>query len=75
MDGAFDPRPQYKESDPAPEPVHFMPTPAQQSWGTIISIVIIVLMVLVGAFYSWGKRIAAERAAVEQIQQSSSTSP
>ena len=39
-------------------------TPSQkaQSWGTVISIVIIVLMIIVGAFYSWGKRVAEERA-------------
>ncbi len=39
-------------------------TPSQkaQSWGVLISIVIIVLMIIVGAFYSWGKRIAEERA-------------
>lgn len=40
------------------------PTAAQQSWGTIISIVIIVLMITIGAFYSWGKRIAEERALI-----------
>ena len=38
------------------------PTPKQQSWGTVISIVIIVLMIVIGAFYAWGKRIAEERA-------------
>ncbi len=36
-----------------PEP----PTPEQQSWGAVISIIVIVLMVVIGAFYSWGKRI------------------
>ncbi|OGG48407.1 hypothetical protein A3G63_00150 [Candidatus Kaiserbacteria bacterium RIFCSPLOWO2_12_FULL_52_8] len=35
-----------------------MPTPKQQSWGAVISIVIIVLMIIVGAFYAWGKRVA-----------------
>ena len=39
------------------------PTVAQQNWSALISIVIIVLMVIVGAFYVWGKRIA-ERDAV-----------
>ncbi len=34
----------------------------QQSWGTAIAIVIIVAMVVVGAFYAWGKRVAEERA-------------
>lgn len=34
------------------------PSTKQQSWGALISIVIIVLMIIVGAFYAWGKRIA-----------------
>lgn len=33
-----------------------LPTPAQQSWGAMISIVVIMLMVVIGAFYAWGKR-------------------
>ncbi len=33
------------------------------SWGAIISIVIILLMVVVGAFYAWGQRLAELRAA------------
>jgi hypothetical protein len=37
-----------------------IPSPAQQSWGTLISIIVIVLMITVGAFYAWGKRIAQE---------------
>jgi len=36
------------------------PSAKQQSWGAVISIIIIVLMIIVGAFYSWGKRIAQE---------------
>lgn len=39
-------------------PLPGMPSPAQQQWGVVISIVIIVLMVIVGAFYAWGERIA-----------------
>ena len=39
-----------------------VPSQKQQSWGVVISIVIIVLMIVIGAFYSWGKRIAEERA-------------
>jgi len=35
-----------------------MPSKKQQSWGALISIVVIVLMVVTGAFYAWGKRIA-----------------
>lgn len=37
-----------------------VPSPKQQSWGVVISIVVIVLMIVVGAFYAWGKRIAQE---------------
>ncbi len=39
-----------------------MPSPKQQQWGVVISIVIIVLMIIIGAFYSWGQRIAEENA-------------
>ena len=35
-----------------------VPSPKQQQWGTVISMIIIVLMIVVGAFYAWGKRIA-----------------
>ena len=34
------------------------PSPKQQSWGVVISIVVIVSMIVIGAFYVWGKRIA-----------------
>lgn len=34
------------------------PTSVQQSWGAIISIVIIVLMIIMGAYYSYSKRAA-----------------
>lgn len=37
------------------------PTPGQQSWGAVISIVVIVLMIVIGAFYSWGKRISEQQ--------------
>ncbi len=37
-----------------PEP----PTIEQQSWGALISIIVIVLMIVLGAFYSWGKRVS-----------------
>jgi hypothetical protein len=36
------------------------PSHQQQQWGVVISIAVIVLMVVVGAFYSWGKRIAQQ---------------
>ena len=35
-----------------------MPSRKAQSWGAVISIVVIVLMVVGGAFYAWGKRVA-----------------
>lgn len=38
-----------------------VPSARQQSWGVLISITVIVLMIVVGAFYSWGKRIAEEQ--------------
>ena len=41
-----------------------MPSPKQQSWGVVISLVIIVLMIITGAFYAWGKRIAEQNALV-----------
>ncbi len=74
MDGAFDPRPQYHEppaggAEPA---ARATPSPRQQSWGTVISIVLIVLMIVVGALYAWGKRVAQERALLQQI---STTTP
>ena len=50
MENAAPPR----EAGPGPS----MPTKKQQSWGVVISICIIVLMIIVGAFYAWGKRIA-----------------
>ncbi len=37
-----------------------MPSPKAQSWGAFISIVIIVLMIIIGAFYAWGKRISED---------------
>ena len=43
--------------------VPMLPPPSrkQQSWGALLSIFVIVLMIIGGAFYSWGKRLAAER--------------
>jgi len=35
-----------------------LPSPKAQSWGAVISIVIILIMIIVGAFYTWGKRIS-----------------
>jgi len=36
------------------------PSPQAQSWGAIISIIIIVCMIIIGAFYAWGERITNE---------------
>jgi len=41
-----------------PSPIIQPPSPKQQSWGAIISIIIIVLMIIIGAFYAWGERIS-----------------
>ncbi len=41
-----------------------VPSQKAQSWGVAISIVVIVGMIVVGAFYSWGKRIAQESALI-----------
>jgi hypothetical protein len=32
------------------------------SWGTIIVIVVMLGMIVTGAFYAWGKRVAQEEA-------------
>ncbi|MDP2655868.1 MAG: hypothetical protein Q8P17_05175 [bacterium] len=47
-----------------PQPIPGIPSPKAQQWGVVISIVIIVLMIVIGAFYSWGKRIAEEKALI-----------
>jgi hypothetical protein len=41
----------------AQDPLPGVPSAKQQSWGVVISIVVIVLMIVIGAFYAWGKRI------------------
>ena len=38
------------------------------SWGAIISITIILAMVIIGAFYSWGQRISEQRAVQATLQ-------
>jgi hypothetical protein len=47
-----------------------VPSKQAQSWGTVISIIVIVLMIVIGAFYSWGKRIAEQEAFNTPIEQS-----
>jgi len=49
-----------------------LPSPKAQSWGALISIVVIVLMIIVGAFYAWGKRIARQAVPLESA---STTTP
>lgn len=43
-----------------------MPSKKAQSWGAVISIVVIVAMIVTGAFYAWGKRITEQK----QLEQS-----
>jgi hypothetical protein len=39
-----------------------VPSAKAQSWGVLISIVVIVLMVVIGAWYAWNQRIAEQNA-------------
>jgi hypothetical protein len=39
-----------------------LPTGKQQSWGALLSIIVIMLMIVVGASYAWHKSAADERA-------------
>lgn len=36
------------------------PVRKNTSWGAIIAILLILAMVVVGAFYAWGKRVAEQ---------------
>ena len=53
------------ENEPISQPG--VPSPKAQQWGVVISIVIIVLMIVIGAFYSWGKRIAEQNALIAPV--------
>jgi hypothetical protein len=55
---------------PAPVTLPGVPSPARQSWGAVISIVIIVLMVIIGAFYAWGQRISQNQNIVPVVPES-----
>lgn len=44
------------------------PSPKAQQWGVLISIVIIVLMIIIGAFYAWGQRIAQNQVPAATVQ-------
>lgn len=35
-----------------------MPSQKAQSWGALLSIIVIVMMIIIGAFYAWGERIS-----------------
>lgn len=50
-------------------PPESIPIARNASWGVLISIVVILLMIVVGAFYMWGQRLAEVRAARASIQQ------
>ena len=47
---------------PTSTPPPGVPSPKAQSWGVIISIIIIILMIIIGAFYAWGKRTSVQNA-------------
>ena len=47
-----------------------VPSVKQQSWGVVISIVVIMLMIIIGAFYAWGKRLEEnQQPVVPAVQQ------
>jgi len=58
---------------PAPfqEQTYKPPSPKQQSWGTVVSILIIVAMIVIGAYYAWNKRLAEQHAYTTTQGQSS----
>jgi len=38
------------------------------SWGTVFVIIVLLAMIVTGAFYAWGKRIAEEKAYLELLE-------
>lgn len=46
-----------------------VPSARAQSWGTVISIIVIVLMIVVGALYAWGARIAQNQQFLDAANQ------
>ncbi len=44
------------------------PSQKAQSLGVVISIIVIVAMIVTGAFYAWGKRIAEQKALYDSVQ-------
>ena len=41
-------------------PTTGIPSRKSQSWGAVVSIIVIMLMVIIGAFYAWGQRISQD---------------
>jgi len=58
--------PQGETQSVTPSP---MPSPKAQSWGAVISIIIIVLMIIIGAFYAWGQRVSQNNVPFESTAQ------
>jgi hypothetical protein len=46
-----------------------IPSAKAQSWGAVISIVVIVCMIVIGAFYAWGERIAQNQQFIDAAKQ------
>lgn len=44
------------------------PSKKQQQWGLLISIVVIVLMIVIGAFYSWDNRVKEQQEFLDAVQ-------
>lgn len=53
-----------KSSSPLPP----SPSQKQQSYGALISVILILLMIVVGAFYAWGKRVSERQQYTGHIQ-------
>lgn len=47
------------------KPLPGVPSAKAQSWGVVISIVVIVGMVTVGAFYAWGQRVSQNQQLIQ----------
>jgi hypothetical protein len=49
------------------------PSQKAQSWGVVISIIVIVLMIITGALYAWGERIAQNKVFLDAAASQSDT--
>jgi|GEM_PF-3167965 len=49
---------EQEETNPANPPEELIGSPKNTAWGTILAIVLILALVVFGAFYTYGKRIA-----------------